>query len=246
MSEGYFDPLYGWVSAGPTPASLKPPSFRPGESEVARVEPGDTLGAIAAANNVSLDELLAANPQIDNPDMISIGEAILIPGDRVPTISDDLTGEPVNITTTPGFEVDDSGTVGDDVGAQAVSVITTPGYETDAAEEVATIPDPATGLPVDTTTGYVSSSGDQAGTSPDEATGLPVSTTIGPPLVIGGPNGVTIVNDPTGGPPIVIPNSSLSRQRRGKRRERGSTAVRGRGRLRRKSLVHHHHQSSDR
>lgn len=44
------------------------------------VRPGDTLSAIAASNNVSLDAVIAANPQIGNPNLIYPGQAINIPG----------------------------------------------------------------------------------------------------------------------------------------------------------------------
>ncbi|MFC2508693.1 MAG: LysM peptidoglycan-binding domain-containing protein, partial [Bacteroides sp.] len=37
---------------------------------------GDTLSAIAARNGVSIQALLAANPQISNPDLIFAGDTI--------------------------------------------------------------------------------------------------------------------------------------------------------------------------
>ncbi len=42
------------------------------------VRPGDTMGAIAAAHNLSLAALEAANPQVTNPDVISPGEVLNI------------------------------------------------------------------------------------------------------------------------------------------------------------------------
>ena len=44
------------------------------------VQQGDTLSAIAARNGVSLQALLAANPQISNPDLIFAGDTINLPG----------------------------------------------------------------------------------------------------------------------------------------------------------------------
>lgn len=44
------------------------------------VKPGDTLTEIASAHGVSLGALLAANGQIDNPDLIRPGEQLAIPG----------------------------------------------------------------------------------------------------------------------------------------------------------------------
>lgn len=43
------------------------------------VQSGDTLSGIAAEHGVSLDSLLAANPQIDNPNLIYPGQQIHIP-----------------------------------------------------------------------------------------------------------------------------------------------------------------------
>ena len=40
------------------------------------VTAGDTLSKIARDNDVSLDALLAANPQITNPNAISVGQVI--------------------------------------------------------------------------------------------------------------------------------------------------------------------------
>ena len=44
------------------------------------VQQGDTLSAIAARNGVSLQALLATNPQISNPDLIFAGDTINLPG----------------------------------------------------------------------------------------------------------------------------------------------------------------------
>ena len=43
------------------------------------VAPGDTLSGIAKKYNVSVDELLKANPQITNPDVLQAGSSIQIP-----------------------------------------------------------------------------------------------------------------------------------------------------------------------
>lgn len=49
-----------------------------GSSEYTVVS-GDSLAAIAAAHGLSLSHLLAANPQITNPDLIQAGQTITIP-----------------------------------------------------------------------------------------------------------------------------------------------------------------------
>lgn len=47
-----------------------------------RVENNDTLSRIARQNRVSLEALLAVNPQIRNPDLLPVGDQILVPADE--------------------------------------------------------------------------------------------------------------------------------------------------------------------
>ena len=47
------------------------------------IQQGDTLTSIAAANNVSVDQLLQANPSITDPNAIVAGDTIAIPGVNV-------------------------------------------------------------------------------------------------------------------------------------------------------------------
>jgi murein DD-endopeptidase MepM/ murein hydrolase activator NlpD len=44
------------------------------------VKSGDTLGAIASRNHTTVDAILKANPQIKNPNAISVGQKITLPG----------------------------------------------------------------------------------------------------------------------------------------------------------------------
>ena len=90
------------VGFGPTPTleayGLNPQTIAPGDlmTEILRilrgvvpdgfvggsqyfVKPGDTLSHIAKDHGVSLDSLIAANPQIKNPDLIYPGDEIRIP-----------------------------------------------------------------------------------------------------------------------------------------------------------------------
>ncbi len=46
------------------------------------IQPGDSLFAIAARCGVTMDDLLAANTRIGNPDQITAGEQLAIPGAR--------------------------------------------------------------------------------------------------------------------------------------------------------------------
>jgi LysM repeat protein len=43
------------------------------------VAPGDTLSQIARRFDLSVDQVLAANPQITNPNRIAVGDEIIIP-----------------------------------------------------------------------------------------------------------------------------------------------------------------------
>ena len=51
------------------------------------IQQGDTLTSIAAANNISVEELMAANPMIGDPNVIVAGDTIAIPGVNVPRSS---------------------------------------------------------------------------------------------------------------------------------------------------------------
>ncbi len=54
------------------------------------VQPGDTLSAIAARFGLTLSQLLAANPQITNPNLIFPGQAITIPDGNIPPTGGDV------------------------------------------------------------------------------------------------------------------------------------------------------------
>jgi len=68
----------GPQGANPTPPTPGTGGPAPGSSYT--VKSGDTLSAIAAAHGVSLQSLIAANPQITNPNLIYPGQSINIPG----------------------------------------------------------------------------------------------------------------------------------------------------------------------
>ena len=63
---------------------LRPPNLQPDVNgdeydEVYIVHKGDSLGSIAAAQGVGLSELLAHNPAITDPNLISIGQLLAVP-----------------------------------------------------------------------------------------------------------------------------------------------------------------------
>ena len=59
------------------------------------VKSGDSLSRIAAANNVSLAELIAANPQITDPNLIRPGQVLSLPGETsTPTTTSEPSGNP--------------------------------------------------------------------------------------------------------------------------------------------------------
>jgi putative chitinase len=60
-----------------------------------QIKPGDTLGRIAAAQHLSLADLLAANRQITSPDRVQVGQIINIPVPAAPTATSP------NRTTSP-------------------------------------------------------------------------------------------------------------------------------------------------
>lgn len=66
-----------------TPAATPEPTASPEPTpQVYVVQPGDTLEAIARRHGVTAQQLLAANPQITNPNFIQVGQRLTIPPDE--------------------------------------------------------------------------------------------------------------------------------------------------------------------
>lgn len=64
-----------------TPPPTPPPApVVPVDPTTYTIRPGDTLSAVAAKFGFSLDALLAANPDISNPNLVYIGQVINFPG----------------------------------------------------------------------------------------------------------------------------------------------------------------------
>jgi LysM repeat protein len=66
------------ATADPTPTSVPTPTPAPTPT-VYVVASGDTMSKIAARFGLTLEQLIAANPEIANPDRISIGDEVNIP-----------------------------------------------------------------------------------------------------------------------------------------------------------------------
>ncbi|MEM7276232.1 MAG: LysM peptidoglycan-binding domain-containing protein, partial [Actinomycetota bacterium] len=70
---------------------------------ITTVEPGQTLTEIARYYGVDVDELIALNPQLEDPDLIQPGDPLRLPDDATPTFHpsparpaiDPTTGEPI-------------------------------------------------------------------------------------------------------------------------------------------------------
>jgi LysM repeat protein len=60
----------GEPTAEPTPQA---------SPEFYRIKPGDTLAKVARKHDITVEELLAANPQITNPDHVEVGQVVIIP-----------------------------------------------------------------------------------------------------------------------------------------------------------------------
>ena len=64
-------------TAAPTPSPTRVTGTVPGQKYV--VQPGDTLAAIAEEFGVTVQELIDAN-RLDNPDVLRVGQKVIIPG----------------------------------------------------------------------------------------------------------------------------------------------------------------------
>jgi len=62
------------------------------------VQPGDNLSKIAKLHGVTVDEILAVNPQITNPNLIRVGDVITIPSQPEPEPEPEPQPQPVDLT----------------------------------------------------------------------------------------------------------------------------------------------------
>jgi hypothetical protein len=77
----------GGSTSSPNPSASRPvatashsPTPPPGPTaQVYIIKTGDTLSKVAKRYGLTLEELLAANPDIKNPDKIALGQQIIIP-----------------------------------------------------------------------------------------------------------------------------------------------------------------------
>jgi LysM repeat protein len=92
----------GSASPSPIPSTSGEPTAEPTttpeptpEEVVYIVKSGDTLSKIAAAYEVTVDQILEANPDIKNPNQISVGDRVVIPQPQPSEIVDgEVTPEP--------------------------------------------------------------------------------------------------------------------------------------------------------
>lgn len=91
----------------PTPTAV--PAVVEPEELTYEVQQGDLLGSIAQTFGVSLDELLAANPQVTDPNAIQIGDVLTIPTPADTATADDAgTAEASTTATDPAISGGDT------------------------------------------------------------------------------------------------------------------------------------------
>jgi hypothetical protein len=77
-------PIGSGAAATSTPEIVTPAAPTP---QVYRIQDKDNLLKVAKKFGITLEQLLAANPQITNPDKISLGQEIIIPSASAPVPS---------------------------------------------------------------------------------------------------------------------------------------------------------------
>lgn len=94
-------------TATPAPATSTPaPSVAPTPTPAPTpqtyvIAPGDSLARVARRFGVTLEELLAANPQITDKDLIRIGDEIVVPPPKPDSIEDGTTPTTVDDAASP-------------------------------------------------------------------------------------------------------------------------------------------------
>ncbi|KAA8571109.1 hypothetical protein EYC84_000458 [Monilinia fructicola] len=89
------------------PESNVPATNSSSTGRTVTVKKGDTLSKIAAANKVSLADLIAANPDIADPDLIYPGQTINIPGGGSPKTYTIKHGDTLNkIASSSGIPME--------------------------------------------------------------------------------------------------------------------------------------------
>ena len=73
-----------WPGIDPAPKPA-PPKTPPAKGKTYTVVHGDTLSGIAAAHRITLAALELANPQIKDPDVITVGQVLQLPTGAAPT-----------------------------------------------------------------------------------------------------------------------------------------------------------------
>jgi LysM repeat protein len=68
------------TAAAPSPSPAVTPTPSP-EPRTYTVQAGDTLFSIARRHGLTVEQLLAANPQVTNPNLVQIGQVLVIPED---------------------------------------------------------------------------------------------------------------------------------------------------------------------
>ena len=123
----------------PAPGPTHQPTPVPAQIVTYAIQAGDTMSAIAIAHNLSLSALEAANPQVTNPNSISPGEVLNIPGGAMPASTAD-TGGAISIGAVTYGRYNGVGTVGSWT-SQACGIMSVPsanwvrGYEVLCARE---------------------------------------------------------------------------------------------------------------
>ena len=90
-------PGLGGATPSPSPVITAEPSPTPTPlptPQVYMVAKGDTMSRIAKRFGVTIDEIMAANPQIKDPDKITIGDEITIPVAAPTSLPDELSESP--------------------------------------------------------------------------------------------------------------------------------------------------------
>lgn len=116
------------VAGQPTPSAPTLPAAAGSPGNTYVVQPGDTLGSISAQLDISMEDLVAAN-NLDNPDLLAVGQELVIPAsdESLPELPEAATEPPPTAEVEPTTQPPPTEPIGAGVVIVEITAVSGPG-----------------------------------------------------------------------------------------------------------------------